>query len=156
MTVRTTTDESPQAYAALRDESTSRLMLRGTTVIGSLVCLYGVLIVIDALVASLGIASVPFNLGPPMPRNWFPHLLVGLSVAGAGLIAVAGARSRLSWAALIGLVIALGAMYEIVLLDRLYAREGRPALSDDGTTLQDRIDRLYGSNILVTPARRPR
>ena len=126
-----------------------RSMLRGITAIGSLVCLYGALIAIDALVASLGISSVPFDLGPPMPRNWFPHLLVGLSVAGAGLIAVVGARSRLSWAALIGLVIALGAMFEIVLLDRLYAREGRPALSDGGTTLQDRIDRLYGSNILV-------
>ena len=156
MASQTETVRPPKVYAALRDESTSRLMLRGMTAIGSLVCLYGVLIVVDALVASLGISSVPFDFGPPMPRNWFPHLLVGLSVAGAGLIAVGGARSRLSWAAVIGLAIALGGIYEIVLLDKLYVHEGRPAPSDGSTTLQDRIDRLYGSNILVTPARRPR
>jgi hypothetical protein len=156
MAAPNSTHEPASSYAALRDEPTSRLMLRSMTAIGSVICLYGALIVIDALVASLGIASVPFDIGPPMPRNWFPHLLVGLSVAGAGMIAVAGARSRTSRAALIGLVIALGAMYEIVLLDRLYAHEGRPALSDDGATLQDRIDRLYGSNILVTPPRKPR
>ena len=158
MAVQQTTSEPSHAgtYAALRDDATSRVMLRGMTTVGGLVCAYGALIVIDALAAALGISSVPFDLGPPMPRNWFPHLLVGLSVSGAGLIAVAGARSRLSWASLIGLVIALGAMYEIVLLDRLYAHEGRPALSDGGTTLQDRIDRLYDSNILVTPKARPR
>lgn len=122
----------------------------GMAALGVLVTIYGSLILIDALVASVGLGNVPFDVGPPMPGNWFPNLLVGLSIAGSGVIATAGARRNLSWAALLGLFLAMGAVYEIVLLDRLYAYQGRPALHAgvSGGSLQDRLDRAYNSGTL--------
>lgn len=140
----------------LEDEP-SPVLTKGMSTLGGLVSLYGAMVLVDALAAAIGYGSVPFGVGPPMPHNWFPNLLVGLSIMGAGGIAVAGARQHLSWAAVLGLFLALGAVYEIVLLDRVYVHQGRPALSSadsHANPLQDRLDRLYSGTLRVQVPRR--
>jgi hypothetical protein len=130
----------------------SPMLTKGMSALGGLVSLYGAMVLIDALAAAIGFGAVPFGVGPPMPHNWFPNLLVGLSITGAGGIAVAGVRQHLSWAAVLGLFLALGAVYEIVLLDRVYVHQGRPALSGSksgANPLQDRLDRLYSGTLRV-------
>ncbi len=130
----------------------SARIVAGVAALGTLISIYGCLVLIDSLVAAMGFSSVPFDVGPPMPQNWFPNFLVGLSIAGCGFIARVSARKKnLSWAAMLGLFLALGALYEIVLLDKLYAYEGRPALSATGgvNSLQDRLDRAYSSTLRV-------
>ena len=135
----------------------SARIVAGMATLGTLISVYGSLVIIDALVAAMGFSSVPFDVGPPMPRNWFPNVLVGLSITGCGFIArLSACKKNLSWAAMLGLFLALGAVYEIVLLDKLYAYEGRPALSATGgvNSLQDRLDRAYSSTLRVQiPAR---
>lgn len=128
----------------------SARLLAGMAALGSLITLYGTLILVDVLFAALGFGNVPFDVGPPMPRNWFPNFLMGVSIAGCGIIATRAARTHLSWAAVLGLFLAMGAVYEIVLLDRLYVYQGRPALSATrGETLQDRLDRAYSGTLRV-------
>jgi hypothetical protein len=118
---------------------------------GLLVVAYGCLILIDVAAAALGFPNVPFDVGPPLPQNWFPSLLLGSSVLGAGLIEATSARKNRALMAVIALLIAVVAMYEIVLLDRVYVRQGRPALSaysaDRGGSLQNRLDRIYSGTL---------
>ena len=129
----------------------SAKVLAGMAALGNLITVYGTLILIDVVFAALGFAGVPFDVGPPMPSNWFPNFLLGASIAGCGILSTRAARTNLSWAAVLGLFLALGAVYEIVLLDRLYAYQGRPALSATrgDQSIQDRLDRIYGGTLRV-------
>lgn len=124
---------------------------------GVLVILYGCSMLIDVAAASLGFPDVPFDFGPPLPQNWFPSALLGISVLGTGVIAASCARSNKPWTALIALVLATMAIYEIVLLDRVYVEHGRPALAvrhgpESGGSLQQRLDRIYSGTLRINTA----
>ena len=118
---------------------------------GIAVAFYGALMLIDVVVAALKFPDVPFNIGPPLPSNWGPNLLVGVCVLGSGAIAMICAKRQRVLLGLAGMLIAGAALFEIVLLDSMYAQLGRPALvasaGQHTRSMQDRLEDLYWGGV---------
>ena len=141
------------AYAQL-GQLNSRLSSAGLVYLGGIaVALCGVLMLLDVVVAALKFPDVPFNIGPPLPRNWGPNLLVGICTLSSGVIAATCAKQQRVMLGLAGMVIAGAALFEIVLLDSMYVKLGRPALvataGQHTRSMQDRLDDLYWGGVRI-------